>query len=408
MTANTTRDVTIVGGGIVGLATAYALVRARQTRLKSRGSDPAITVIEKESTWATHQTGRNSGVIHSGLYYQPDSEKARLARAGGEAMYKFCEEHELPVQRCGKVVVATNEDELPRLKELARRGEANGVSLRELRPTQLRKREPHVRGVQALLVPDTGIVDFGAVARHLATLLKESGVELRTGTELVGTERDGSEIVLSTSTGDIRTRRAVNCAGLHSDIVAEMAGTEPPARIVPFRGEYYEVVPPSGDLVNSLVYPVPDPAYPWLGVHLTRMIDGSLHIGPNAVPALAREGYGWRVWSRSHLADLVRDPGMRALARKHWRTGATEIRRSAFKSLFVRAARRLLPELNGHDLLQAESGVRAQAVKPDGTLVDDFLVLQDEHWVHVLNAPSPAATSALLIGKDIAGRVEAD
>ncbi|GAA4618718.1 L-2-hydroxyglutarate oxidase [Saccharopolyspora hordei] len=394
-----THDVTIIGGGIVGLATAHALSQA----------DPRcrIAVLDKERHWGAHQTGHNSGVIHSGLYYAPGSAKARFARAGGEAMYRFCAEHGIPVQRTGKVVVATAEDQLPRLAELARRGTANGVRVEELDSARLREREPNVRGLRALLVPDAGITDFPAVCRTLAELLAERGADLRPSTELVGVHRDGAELVLATDRGEVRTRRAVNCAGLHSDVVAELAGATPPARILPFRGEYYETTSFRRDLVNALVYPVPDPAFPFLGVHLTRMVDGSLHVGPNAVPALAREGYDWATWSGEHLRRLVRDPGLRVLAKEYWRTGAAEIARSVLKPLFVRAARQLVPDLRSRDLLRAEAGVRAQAITPDGTLVDDFLVVEDEHWVHVLNAPSPAATASLLIGEDIAARIGA-
>ncbi|MGP4019878.1 L-2-hydroxyglutarate oxidase [Saccharopolyspora sp. 5N708] len=394
-----TNDVTIIGGGIVGLAAAHALSQ----------QDPnlRITVLDKERHWGAHQTGHNSGVIHSGLYYPPGSAKARFARAGGEAMYRFCAEHGIPAQRTGKVVVATSEGQLPKLAELVRRGTANGVRVSELDLAQLREREPNVRGRKALLVPDAGITDFPAVCRKLAELLAACGADLRTGTELVDVHRDGAELVLTTTGGEIRTRRAVNCAGLHSDAVAELAGANPPARILPFRGEYYETTSFRRDLVHALVYPVPDPAFPFLGVHMTRMVDGSLHIGPNAVPALAREGYDWVTWSGDHLRRLARDPGLRVLAKKYWRTGAVEIARSAVKPLFVRAAQQLLPDLRGRDLLRAEAGVRAQAVTPDGTLVDDFLVVEDEHWVHVLNAPSPAATASLLIGEDIADRIKA-
>ncbi|TWG08619.1 L-2-hydroxyglutarate oxidase [Saccharopolyspora dendranthemae] len=393
-----TNDVAIIGGGIVGLATAHAL--------SERHPGHRITVLDKERHWGAHQTGHNSGVIHSGLYYAPGSAKSRFARAGGEAMYRFCTDHGIPVRRTGKVVVATSNDQLPRLAELQRRGEANGVQAHELDLIGLREREPHVRGVRALLVPDAGITDFAAVSAKLADLLAERGVDLRPATELLGVRRDGAELVLRTNRGEVRTRRAVNCAGLHSDAVAELAGTTPPARILPFRGEYYETTSFTRDLVNALVYPVPDPAFPFLGVHLTRMIDGSLHVGPNAVPALSREGYRWGAISPRHLQRLVTDPGLRVLAKKHWRAGATEIARSALKPLFLRAARSLLPDLRGHDLLPAEAGVRAQAVAPDGTLVDDFLVVEDENWVHVLNAPSPAATASLLIGKDIANRLD--
>jgi (S)-2-hydroxyglutarate dehydrogenase len=395
----TIRDVTIVGGGIVGLATAYALVRD--------GAGRKVTVIEKESGWGMHQTGHNSGVIHSGLYYAPGSAKAQFARAGAEAMYEFCAEQGVPVQRTGKLVVAADDTELPRLAELARRGTANGVRLSELDGAALREHEPHVRGVRALHVPDAGIVDFPAVARRLATLLGELGVELHTSTELLGVRTSDSELVLSTTSGEFRTRHAVNCAGLHSDSVAELAGTRPPAHILPFRGEYYEAAPARRDLVRALVYPVPDPAFPFLGVHLTRMIDGSLHVGPNAVLALAREGYAWRAASWQHLGRLARDSGLRALAKKYWRAGGAEVARSVIKPLFVRAARRLVPELRSEDLRRGSAGVRAQAIKPDGTLVDDFLVVTDEHWVHVLNAPSPGATASLLIGQDIAARVTA-
>ncbi|SFS32092.1 L-2-hydroxyglutarate oxidase [Saccharopolyspora flava] len=394
-----TNDVTIIGGGIVGLATAHALVE-QQPGLR-------IAVLDKERHWGAHQTGHNSGVIHSGLYYPPGSAKARFARAGGEAMYRFCTDHGIPVRRTGKVVVATSMEQLPRLAELERRGRANGVEVGELDLIGLREREPNVRGVRALHVPDAGITDFTAVSEKLAELLAERGVELRPATELHGVRRDGGELVLLTSRGEIRSRKAVNCAGLHSDAVAELAGTTPPARILPFRGEYYETTSFSRDLVNALVYPVPDPAFPFLGVHLTRMVDGSLHVGPNAVPALAREGYRWGAISPEHLKRLVTDPGLRVLAKKYWRTGATEIARSALKPLFLRAARALLPDLRGHDLLRSEAGVRAQAVTPEGKLVDDFLVVEDAHWVHVLNAPSPAATASLLIGKDIAARLDA-
>lgn len=401
-----TSDVTIVGGGIVGLATAYALVRERNVAtIGGSYRDPVITVIDKEQGWGTHQTARNSGVLHSGLYYPPGSSKARFARSGAEAMYEFCTEQNIPVRRTGKVVVATNRHQLPRLAELARRGRENGVRLSEIGSAELREREPHVRGLRALLVPDAGITDFAAVARRLAAILRDEGVELRTNTELRDIHRAESGVVLSTTTGDIHTRRAVNCAGLHSDAIARMAGSTTPARILPFRGEYFENTASGRDLVQSLVYPVPNPAFPFLGVHLTRMIDGSLHVGPNAVPALAREGYDWHTVSSDHLRTLARDRGLRTLARKYWRTGAGEIARSAFKPMFVRAAQELVPGLRSRDLQRAGSGVRAQAVQPDGTLVDDFLVTEDEHWVHVLNAPSPAATASLSIGRDIAARV---
>ncbi|MCA1192797.1 L-2-hydroxyglutarate oxidase [Saccharopolyspora sp. 6V] len=392
-------DVTIIGGGIVGLATARALARG--------GAAGRIVVLEKEPAVGAHQSGHNSGVLHSGLYYPPGSAKARFARTGAEAMHRFCAEHGVPVRRTGKLVVATRPEQLPRQAELARRGTANGVRLSEVDGSAIAEREPQVRGLRALLVPDAGITDFGAVCAALAADLAADGVEVRAGCELRSVRRDGDRLVLGTKTGEVRTRFAVNCAGLHSDTVAELAGTRPAARILPFRGEYYEAAPGRRDLVRALVYPVPDPAFPFLGVHFTRMADGGLHVGPNAVPALAREGYDWRTWSAPHLRRLLRDPALRALAKRYWRTGAAEIARSAVKPLFVRAARELLPGLRGTDLVPAPAGVRAQAVRPDGTLVDDFLVHEDDRWVHVLNAPSPAATASLRIGEDIADRVGA-
>ncbi|WP_019853600.1 L-2-hydroxyglutarate oxidase [Actinopolyspora mortivallis] len=397
----TTRDVTIVGGGIIGLATAYAL---SVTKAGGPGNT-RITLVEKESRWGRHQSGRNSGVIHSGLYYAPGSSKARFARAGAEEMYEFCGHHGVPARRTGKVVVATEERELPALEELARRGRANGVRVEELDATGLREHEPAVRGIRALHVPDAGITDYGAVCTRLAELSQAAGVELRTGTELVGSRVSGGELVLSTTSGRIRTRRAINCAGLHSDRVARLAGGDPPVRILPFRGEYYENVAPNAPEVRTLVYPVPDPAFPFLGVHLTRMLDGSLHIGPNAVPALAREGYRHRDCSLAQLREFAGYSGARALARRYWRVGAAELTRSLSTSLFARAARKLVPGTRAADLRPAPAGVRAQALGPDGTLVDDFLVTSDAHWIHVLNAPSPAATASLVIGREIAARL---
>lgn len=397
----TTGHVTIIGGGIVGLATAHALTNSRS----GRDRPARVTVIDKESDWARHQTGRNSGVIHSGLYYPPGSDKARFARAGAEEMYEFCARYDVPAQRTGKVVVATEEAELPRLDELARRGRANGVRVEEFDPARLRAREPEVRGIRGLHVPDAGITDFAAVARQLAKLLRAAGVELRTSTELVGVTNYPDGVTLSTSSGEIHTDLVVNCAGLHSDAVARLAGATPPARILPFRGEYFETVGHRASPVRDLVYPVPNPAFPFLGVHLTRMIGGGVHVGPNAVLASAREGYRKRDVSPSLVRELATDPGLRALAREYWRAGAAELARSSFKPLFVRAARKLVPAIRAEDLRPAPAGVRAQAVEPDGTLVDDFLITEDQRWIHVLNAPSPAATASLMIGRELAGRV---
>lgn len=389
-------DLVVVGGGILGLATAYALLR--------RAPGIRLLLLEKEERLAAHQTGHNSGVIHSGLYYTPGSLKARLARAGGEAMYRFCEEQELPAHRTGKVVVATDPSEVGRLEALAERGRANGVRLRRITPAELRDREPHVRAVDALLVTDTGITDFGAVAARLAELVQQAGGELRRGVRVLSIVPRRGEAVVLTSTGAITARRVVSCAGLWSDALIRASGKLPPARIVPFRGEYYEVTSPRRELVRTLVYPVPDPAFPFLGVHLTRMVDGSLHAGPNAVLALAREGYRRAAVSASHMRELAGDTGLRMLARRYWRTGALEVARSLLKPLFVRSVQRLVPELTGADLHPAEAGVRAQAMRPNGELVDDFLIVADDRCVHVVNAPSPAATASLLIGEEIATR----
>lgn len=386
-------DVLVAGGGIVGLATAHALRSARPGL--------AVTVLEKESGPARHQTGRNSGVIHSGVYYRPGSLKARLAVRGGEELAKFCAEHGLPHRRTGKVVVATEPAELPRLHRLAQRARENGVPVRELGPGQLAEVEPHVRGIAALRVHTTGLCDFAAVAGRLARL-----GDVRYDAEIDAVDRrPGTGVAVRTTGGTVlRARVLVNCAGLHSDRLARLAGDEPGLRIVPFRGEYYTLVPEAARRVNGPVYPVPDPAFPFLGVHLTPGLDGSVHVGPGAVLALAREGYRRSTVRPGDLAGTLAYPGTWRLARRHWRTGVTELRRSLSRRAFTAAARRLLPELDPAELVPAPAGVRAQAVAPDGTLIDDFRIAEGPHTVHVLNAPSPAATAALPIGRDIAGR----
>ncbi|MFE0099053.1 L-2-hydroxyglutarate oxidase [Streptomyces sp. NPDC059009] len=386
-------DVLVIGGGIVGLSTAYALTRsAPGTR---------VTVLEKEPGPARHQTGRNSGVIHSGIYYTPGSLKARFAVRGAAEMVKFCAEYGIAHEVTGKLIVATEREELPRLHALVQRGRENGIPVRELGPAQIAEYEPSVRGLAAIHVGTTGIVDYGTVAEHLA---RASGAEVRYGSEVVRIDRrqDRGVAVRTADGAIIRGRVLVNCAGLHCDRIARLTGDEPGMRIVPFRGEYFDLARP--ELVRGLVYPVPDPAFPFLGVHLTRGIHGGVHVGPNAVPALAREGYDWSVIHPRELAGTLGWPGSWQLARRHWRYGAGELHRSASKSAFTTAVRRLLPSVKADDLVPATAGVRAQAVLRDGTLVDDFLIKEGPRAVHVLNAPSPAATASLPIGREVARR----
>ncbi|MFK0117192.1 L-2-hydroxyglutarate oxidase [Streptomyces sp. NPDC090994] len=386
-------DVLVIGGGIVGLSTAYAISRA--------APGTRVTVLEKEPGPARHQTGRNSGVIHSGVYYRPGSLKARFAVRGAAEMVKFCAEYGIAHAVTGKLIVATDRAELPRLHALVQRGRENGIPVRELGPAQITEHEPEVRGLAAIHVATTGVCDYVAVARQLAAA---SGAEIRYGARVRRVDRRPDlGVAVCTRAGDVvRGRVLVNCAGLYCDEVARLTGDDPGMRIVPFRGEYYELARP--ELVRSLVYPVPDPAFPFLGVHLTRGIDGSVHLGPNAVPALAREGYGWGTVRPRELAATLAWPGSWHIARRHWRYGAGELRRSLSKAAFTTAVRRLLPAVTEDDLVPAPAGVRAQAVLPDGTLADDFLIRETPRAVHVLNAPSPAATAALPIGREVARR----
>jgi (S)-2-hydroxyglutarate dehydrogenase len=391
-----TYDVAIVGGGIVGLATAYQLTRRRP--------GVRVVVLEKEHRIATHQTGHNSGVIHSGIYYAAGSRKARYAAAGARATVAFCREYGLQVEVTGKVIVATSESELGPLERLYERGRANGVRVERLDRAGLVEREPRVSGVAGLYVADTGICDFTEVARMYARLAVERGAQLDVGARVNGLRSDASGVTVHTVRGEVRARQLVACAGLHSDRVAAMDGARPPVRIVPFRGEYYELAPDRRGLVRGLVYPVPNPDFPFLGVHLTRMIDGSVHVGPNAVLALRREGYRWLAVDPRDLAGTLGYAGFWRLARANWREGAAEMRRSLSRRRFADAARRLLPDLRDEDLVPAGAGVRAQAVTHDGSLVDAFLVVEREHALHVLNAPSPAATASLPIGAELADR----
>ncbi len=386
-------DVLVVGGGIVGLSTAYAIGRA--------APGTRVTVLEKEPGPARHQTGRNSGVIHSGIYYRPGSLKARYAVRGAAEMVKFCAEYGVEHAVTGKLIVATERAELPRLHALVQRGRENGIPVRELGAAQIAEYEPEVRGLAAIHVGSTGVCDYAGVARQLALA---SGADIRYGARVVRVDRRPERgVAVRTAAGDVvRGRVLVNCAGLYCDELARLTGDEPGVRIVPFRGEYYELARP--ELVRGLVYPVPDPAFPFLGVHLTRGVDGGVHIGPNAVPALAREGYDWGVVRPRELAGTLAWPGSWAIARRHWRYGAGELHRSLSKGAFLAAVRRLLPAAQAEDLVPAPAGVRAQAVLRDGSLVDDFLIKEGPRAVHVLNAPSPAATASLPIGREVARR----
>jgi (S)-2-hydroxyglutarate dehydrogenase len=386
-----TSNVVIIGGGIVGLAVAHRLVQDRP--------GATVTVVEKEPAVGAHQTGHNSGVIHAGVYYRPGSLKARMCRAGSASMVRFCTEYGIPVQVCGKLIVATGADEVPRLRALHERALANELPVRLLDPAQARGYEPHLSCVAAMHVASTGIVDFGEVCRTLAKLLDGAGARLRMGERVVAL-RDG---VVVTTGGEIPADTVVNCAGLHADRIARLAGVDVPARIVPFRGEYFELRPAARHLVKGLIYPLPDPQFPFLGVHLTRTVHGGVHAGPNAVLALAREGYTWSTVRPADLASVLRFAGFWRLAARNLRPGVAEVVRSLSTRRFAAGLARLVPEITEADLQPSQAGVRAQALRPDGSLVDDFLIRRHRRNVHVLNAPSPAATSALEIGRHIAG-----
>ncbi|RKN14909.1 L-2-hydroxyglutarate oxidase [Micromonospora musae] len=390
----------VVGGGIVGLAVAHRLMIDRP--------GDQVTVLEKEAGWAAHQTGHNSGVIHAGVYYKPGSLKATLCKAGSASMVEFCREHGLAYDICGKLIVATDPEELPRLHDLHQRALANGLPARLIEGAEAAEYEPHVAAVAALHVSSTGIVDFGAVCRKLAELLTAGGADLRTGTEVTGVVTRPESVVVSTTAGEFVADVLINCAGLHADRISRLAGVPTPVRIVPFRGEYYELVPQRRDLVHGLIYPVPDPQFPFLGVHLTKMIDGSVHAGPNAVLATAREGYSWSRVSPRDVWDELSFRGLWALGRQHYRYGLTEVARSLSKKRFAASLARLVPELTATDIVRAGAGVRAQAIRPDGGLVDDFLIVEADRQVHVLNAPSPAATSSLEIARHIVSRLPVD
>jgi L-2-hydroxyglutarate oxidase len=390
-------DVAIIGGGIVGLATAYQLLKERP--------DKTVVVLEKEAEVAQHQTGHNSGVLHSGIYYRPGSLRATNCREGKRRMEAFCEEEGVAYEICGKVIVAVDESELPALHRIFDRGCANGVVCEMIGQERLNELEPHTAGIEAIHVPEAGIVDYKQVCRRLTERIREAGGEVRTSARVTRIDRGPSTVVLTTEAGEFEARQIVNCAGLQCDRVTALSGQKPEVKIVPFRGEYFELKPEVHHLCRNLIYPVPDPAFPFLGVHFTRMVHGGVECGPNAVLAFAREGYRKSDLNLADLAETLSYPGFLKLAAKYWKTGLGEMWRSASKRAFVRALQRLVPEIREEHLVPAPAGIRAQAIAPDGTMVDDFLIQEADRVINVNNAPSPAATASLNIGLLIVERL---
>ena len=387
-------DLVIIGAGIVGLGTGLQVTR--------RFPNLRILIVDKEVRVAAHQTGHNSGVIHSGLYYRTGSLKARNCVAGAASMKQFCAEQDIPFEECGKLVVATSPEELPRLEELHQRGIANGVpGLRMLRREEFREVEPHCEGLAALKVPSTGIVDYTVVAEKYAELIGAAGGEIVLKAKVTGLKEDGAANIVETDAGTFRSRYVINCAGLYSDTITRMAGVTTELEIIPFRGEYYEVRPERRYLVNNLIYPVPDPRFPFLGVHFTRRVNGSVEAGPNALLAFRREGYTGAPPVLEEAVETLRFPGFWKMARKYWKMGMAEQYRSWVKGAFVKALQKMVPELQEADLAQGGSGVRAQAVDREGKLLDDFYFVNSRNMIHVCNVPSPAATASLEIGREI-------
>lgn len=386
-------DVAIIGGGIVGLSTALAMGK--------RDPNIRLLVLEKEMDWAYHQTGNNSGVIHSGIYYKPGSFKATFCREGNLSMVAFCEKHQIEYDICGKLIVATESHELPLLEKLYQRGQANEIGCTQLSVDEVKEIEPHVRCLAAIKVDSTGIVNYKQVCQKYVEIVSNQGGELHLNTKVEGLKTTAQGQIIETNQGKFEAKLVVNCAGLHSDRIAQLAQVNPQAKIVPFRGEYYELKPEKRYLVKSLIYPVPNPSFPFLGVHFTRMIDGSVHAGPNAVLSFKREGYRKTDFDLRDFAEVIGYPGFWKLAAKHADQGLMEVVRSFSKTAFVKSLQRLIPEIQASDLVPTHAGVRAQALKESGDLVDDFLIIQGEKSIHVCNAPSPAATSSLEIGKAI-------
>ncbi len=391
-------DVAIVGGGIVGTATAMAL---QENGIRN------VIVLEAESKLATHQTGNNSGVIHSGLYYKPGSLKAKNCVEGRELMYKFCKQHNIKHERCGKLVVATKQEEIPQLQKLEERGKANGLTgIKKLNSEELKEYEPHVSGLSGLFITETGIVDYNQVTETYAKIILENGGEIRTNSKFLRLTNYNNLLVLETKSGEYQTKFLVNCAGLYSDKVAKICGANPGLQIIPFRGEYYKLRKEKEHLVKNLIYPVPDTRFPFLGVHFTRMIKGGVEAGPNAVLAFKREGYSHKDFSVTDILEMAAYSGFWKMAAKYYKMGIGEFYRSLNKNAFVKALQKLIPEVKHDDLNQGGAGVRAQAVDPNGNLVDDFRIVEAEKMIHVLNAPSPAATASISIGRTIAGLVK--
>jgi L-2-hydroxyglutarate oxidase len=389
-------DCIVIGGGIVGLATAYTLLQEKP--------ELRLLLLEKEEKVSQHQTGNNSGVIHSGLYYKPGSLKAQNCIEGYNMLLDFARKHTIPFDLCGKVVVATNQEQIPLLNNLYQRGIENGLTeIRKISGEELREIEPHCAGIEAIQVPYTGIIDYKAVSQKLAECILNSGGVIQTGTKVTGIKLFDKGAMIQTNKGDFETKLVINCAGLYSDKIAAMTHPEIDVRIIPFRGEYYKLRDDRRSLVKTLIYPVPDPNFPFLGVHFTKMIDGGIEAGPNAVFAFKREGYTRTSFNASELWSSLSWPGFRKVATKYWKTGIGEYYRSFSKSAFTRALQELIPEVQQSDLVPAGAGVRAQACDRSGGLLDDFAFLEKENVIHVLNAPSPAATSSLSIGKTIAG-----
>lgn len=385
-----TYDVAIIGGGIVGLATAY--------RLTEQYPNTSVTIVEKEPQVAAHQTSHNSGVIHSGIFYEPGSLKAENCREGKRALIEFCERENLDYEMCGKVVVATDESEVPELNRIEEKGRQNQVDCTRIGPERLYEREPHVQGVAALEVPGAGIVDYEAVAHALTDRVRDRGHSVQTNAEVRDLHVTPNHVTVDTTTGALRARHVVNCAGLYADRIAEMSGQNLNTKIVPFRGEYYELVPERRSLCRHLIYPVPNPAFPFLGVHFTPMIDGRVECGPSAILAFAREGYRLTDVDWAELWETLTYPGFQKLSARHWKKGLRELLQSMSKRVYLRAARKLIPEVQMEDFTSPRAGVRAQALRRDGTLIDDFLIRETDRVVNVINAASPAATSALNIG----------